>query len=97
MFGPDRRFRDASPEEVSALTLEGMREAVMAQLHAGNLVRGVPMSARPEPLWGGVGVMGWNGVWGVVAVVCGWVGGWGGETGTGHDSPPRNDAPLDHW
>eukprot|EP00887_Chlorella_sp_A99_P001378 scaffold8.g1378.t1 len=37
MFGPDRRFRDPSPEEVSALTLEGMREAVMAQLHAGNL------------------------------------------------------------
>ena len=37
MFGGDRRFRDPSPEEVAALTLEGMREAVMAQLHAGSL------------------------------------------------------------
>lgn len=41
MMGEDRRFRDPSPEEISALTLEGMREAVMAQLHAGNIeVRG---------------------------------------------------------
>lgn len=32
-----RRFRDASPEEINALTLDGMRDAVMAQLHAGNL------------------------------------------------------------
>ena len=32
MLGGDRRFVDARPEEVSALTLEGMREAVGAQL-----------------------------------------------------------------
>jgi len=38
-----RRFRDANPEEINALTLDGMREAVMAQLHAGNLeVRWAP-------------------------------------------------------
>jgi hypothetical protein len=43
-----RRFRDASPEEIDALTLDGMREAVMAQLHAGNLeVRWAPR-ARPR-------------------------------------------------
>lgn len=36
-MGPDRRFRDPSPEEINALTLEGMREAVMAQLVAGNI------------------------------------------------------------
>ena len=41
-----RRFRDANPEEIEALTLEGMREAVMAQLHAGNLE--VP-ALSPEP------------------------------------------------
>lgn len=32
-----RRFRDANPEEIEALTLEGMREAVMAQLQPGNI------------------------------------------------------------
>ena len=32
-----RRFRDPNPEEIEALTLEGMREAVMAQLHPGNI------------------------------------------------------------
>ena len=32
-----RRFRDAQPAEIEALTLEGMRDAVMAQLCAGNL------------------------------------------------------------
>ena len=32
-----RRFRDANPDEIEALTLEGMRTAVMSQLHAGNL------------------------------------------------------------
>ena len=32
-----RRFRDANPEEIEALTLEGMREAVMAQLHPANI------------------------------------------------------------
>ena len=37
MLGPDRRFRDPAPEEIAALTLEGMQQAVMAQLHAGNL------------------------------------------------------------
>ena len=32
-----RRFRDPNPEEIEALTLEGMREAVMAQLHPSNI------------------------------------------------------------
>ncbi len=34
---PRRRFRDPSPEEIEALTLEGMREAIMAQLRSDNL------------------------------------------------------------
>jgi predicted Zn-dependent peptidase len=37
MMGSDRRFRDPSTEEIESLTLEGMRVAVMEQLHAGNL------------------------------------------------------------
>ena len=37
MLGPDRRFRDPSPEEIAALDLEGMRLAVMRQIHAGNV------------------------------------------------------------
>ena len=37
MMGDDRRFRDPSSEEIDSLTLEGMRVAVMEQLHAGNL------------------------------------------------------------
>lgn len=32
-----RRFRDANPEEIEALSLEGMREAVMAQLNPANI------------------------------------------------------------
>lgn len=32
-----RRFRDPNPEEIEALTLEGMREAVMTQLHPSNI------------------------------------------------------------
>lgn len=32
-----RRFRDPNPGEIEALTLEGMREAVMAQLHPSNI------------------------------------------------------------
>ena len=32
-----RRFRDPNPEEIKALTLEGMREAVMSQLHPSNI------------------------------------------------------------
>ncbi|KAK9810226.1 hypothetical protein WJX72_007002 [[Myrmecia] bisecta] len=37
MLGPDRRFRDANPEEIDALTLEGMRDAVMRQIHPDNI------------------------------------------------------------
>jgi predicted Zn-dependent peptidase len=37
MMGDDRRFRDPNPEEISALSLEGMRDAVMAQLHPANI------------------------------------------------------------
>ncbi|KAI8464353.1 MAG: LuxS/MPP-like metallohydrolase [Monoraphidium minutum] len=37
MLGGDRRFRDPLPDEVEALTLEGVRDAVMQQLHAGNI------------------------------------------------------------
>lgn len=37
MLGDDRRFRDPSADEIAALTLDGMKEDVMAQLHAGNL------------------------------------------------------------
>lgn len=37
MLGEDRRFRDPSSEEIAALTLDAMKEDVMAQLHAGNL------------------------------------------------------------
>ena len=37
MLGPDRRFRDPAPEDIEALTLEGVREAVMKQLHPMNL------------------------------------------------------------
>lgn len=32
-----RRFRDANPEEIEALTLDAMREAVGAQLQPGNV------------------------------------------------------------
>ena len=32
-----RRFRDANPEEIEALTLDAMREAVDAQLQPGNV------------------------------------------------------------
>ena len=37
MTGVDRRFRDPNADEISALTLEGMKSIVMEQLHAGNL------------------------------------------------------------
>lgn len=37
MLGDDRRFRDPSSEEIEALTLDAMKESVMAQLYAGNL------------------------------------------------------------
>lgn len=37
MLGPERRFRDPTPEEIQALSLEGMREAVMAMLHPQNV------------------------------------------------------------
>eukprot|EP00884_Botryococcus_braunii_P007566 jgi/Botrbrau1/16810/Bobra.150_2s0037.1 len=37
MLGPDKRFQDANPEEIEALTLEGMRDAVMAQLQPSNI------------------------------------------------------------
>jgi len=38
MGGPEvRRFREPSPEEIDALTLEGMRNTVMGLLHAGAL------------------------------------------------------------
>ena len=47
---PHRRFRDANPEEIDALTLEGMRAAVMAQLHAGNLEVSVVGDLDPEEL-----------------------------------------------
>jgi predicted Zn-dependent peptidase len=47
---PHRRFRDANPEEIEALTLEGMRAAVMAQLHAGNLEVSVVGDLDPEEL-----------------------------------------------
>jgi len=45
-----RRFRDANPEEIEALTLEGMRTAVMSQLHAGNLEVSVVGDLEPEQL-----------------------------------------------
>ena len=35
LLGPDRRFSDPSPEEMAALTLEGVRGAITAQLLAG--------------------------------------------------------------
>jgi hypothetical protein len=37
LLGGDRRFAEPSPEELDALTLDGMRDAVMRQLHASNL------------------------------------------------------------
>lgn len=37
MMGPDRRVRDPNPEEINALTLDAMREAVMRQLRANNI------------------------------------------------------------
>ncbi|RMZ57046.1 hypothetical protein APUTEX25_002278 [Auxenochlorella protothecoides] len=37
MMGVDRQFRDPTQEEIAALSLEGMRAAVSAQLRAGNL------------------------------------------------------------
>ena len=42
-FRARRRFRDAAPHEIDALTLEGMRSAVEAQLYAGNLEARVAM------------------------------------------------------
>ena len=45
-----RRFRDANPDEIEALTLEGMRDAVMAQLHAGNLEVSVVGDLEPDEL-----------------------------------------------
>ena len=50
MLGPDRRFRDASPEEIEALTLEGCREAVMRQLTTDNLELNVVGDFDPEEL-----------------------------------------------
>ena len=51
VHGPSlRRFRDANPEEIEALTLEGMRTAVMSQLHAGNLEVSVVGDLEPEQL-----------------------------------------------
>jgi hypothetical protein len=35
MLGPDRRFQDPRSEEVDALVLEGVKQRVAAQLHAG--------------------------------------------------------------
>lgn len=32
-----RRFQDANPEDIDALTLDGMRDAVMAQLQPSNI------------------------------------------------------------
>jgi hypothetical protein len=33
----DRRFRDPSPEEIEALTLDAMRDSIMSQLRPDNL------------------------------------------------------------
>lgn len=46
MLGPDRRFRDPNPEEIAALDLEGMRTAVMRQIHAGNVEVRAPGGRR---------------------------------------------------
>jgi hypothetical protein len=37
MLGPteNRRFRDPTPEEIEALTLDGMRKVITGLLHAG--------------------------------------------------------------
>ena len=48
--GSRRRFRDANPDEIEALTLEGMRAAVMSQLHAGNLEVSVVGDLDPAQL-----------------------------------------------
>lgn len=37
LLGPDRRLREPLPEEIDALTLEGVQKLVAAQLFAGNL------------------------------------------------------------
>ncbi|KAL0020811.1 hypothetical protein WJX79_007906 [Trebouxia sp. C0005] len=37
MLGPERRFRDPTPEEIQALSLDGMRKAVMDMLHPENV------------------------------------------------------------
>jgi predicted Zn-dependent peptidase len=50
MFGADRRFRDPTPEEIDALSLEGMRAAVSAQLLAGNLEVSVVGDVDPVEL-----------------------------------------------
>ncbi|KAL4457809.1 hypothetical protein ABPG75_012674 [Micractinium tetrahymenae] len=50
MLGPDRRFRDPNPEEIAALDLEGMRTAVMRQIHAGNVEVSVVGDFEPAEL-----------------------------------------------
>lgn len=45
-----RRFRDAAPEDIEALTLEGMRQAIAAQLHAGNLEINIVGDFNPAQL-----------------------------------------------
>lgn len=45
-----RRLRDPDPEEIDALTLEGMREALEAQLHAGNVEVNIVGDFKAEEL-----------------------------------------------
>ena len=45
-----RRFRDPTPEEINALTLEGMREAVMNMLHPENVEINITGDFNPAEL-----------------------------------------------
>lgn len=45
-----RRLRDPSPDEIEALTLEGMREALESQLHAGNVEVNIVGDFKAEEL-----------------------------------------------
>ncbi|GAX77204.1 hypothetical protein CEUSTIGMA_g4650.t1 [Chlamydomonas eustigma] len=48
--GRQRRFREPTPEEVEALTMEGMEKSVRGLLHAGNLEINIVGDFNPEEL-----------------------------------------------
>lgn len=92
MLGPDRRFRDPNPEEIAALDLEGMRTAVMRQVHAGNVEvrgrgRGVAPGVSRGEHWVGQGGQGCRSM-------PTWLRGTRGPPGSAAAARPQQEAPL---